>query len=386
MSADPKVILSCGTWTLNLDDNTKDSFWYQDTYNISLWEKCLKFNIEPSNLVEDDVWHSYIEFQINKVFKACTICNKPEVDDTLKMCCYCSQCVHEECSVVALPENILYKKGNEGFENHMRICFSCAGVAYEPTPKEAIKPKRLTSASKAIQRLLTLPDLPTETRDELNGILKEIQTHPLNNDKYMEQVKNVATKFFQSPYSLEVLEKKNFPTKGGIGVVAKKNIPKYTVIGVYPGYPDFSGSEPYKFDRPEAKYSLMDLNCADFFNFVFPEFDGTFTPFINEPTPTQKSNCSWIQERHRETGWLSVMTVRDIEEGEELLIGYGPVYPRQYEYRYDAYAFHEVAEYKNPICYALWYWPSREEKDAKFITYIAYCPETRLYREWEEEK
>lgn len=386
MPDEPKTIVVCDSWSLNLDPESGDNFWFNDTYSISIWEKCLSFDTETSKLTEDDVWRAFIKFQLKNIFKICAICHQPEVDDTFKICCYCSNCIHEACSVEAQHENIIFKPGNAGFEKHMRICFSCAEKPYETSDKKSTQPIRLTSARKAIFRLLTLSDLPGKTTDGLRAILTRIQTQSRETENDMEEVKTLATNFFQSPFSLEVLEKKNFSNKGGIGVVAKKKIPKFTIIGVYPGYEDHLVGEHRKLGRPETKYSLMDLNCADYFNIVFPEFQGTFTPFINEPTPTELSNCAWIQEPHRQVGCLSVMTVREIDEGEELLIGYGPVYPRAYEYRYDAYAFHRVEGYNDPICYALWYWPTRLEKDARFLSYVAYSPTNDSYQEWEEEE
>lgn len=386
MSDSIKVISSCGSWSLNLDEKSGNNFWYNTTYEISVWEKHLNVDTDQVGLSDDAVWRSYIVFQLNNVFKVCSICHQPEIDEDLKICCYCSGCVHENCSEEALPENIIYKPGNAGFESFMRICFACADKSSKIIKNECLEPRRSCSVQKAITRLLTLTELPPTTIHELKRKLLDFQTPSQKTDSQMQQVKKIATDFFQSQYSLKILGKKNFPNKGGIGVVAKDNIPAFTIIGVYPGYDDFLGGEHAKIGRPTAKYSLMDLNCADYFSVVFPEFDDTFTPFINEPTPDEESNCAWIQEIDQRAGRLSVMSVREIKEGEELLIGYGPVYPRPYEYCYDAYAFHRVVESKNPICFALWRWTSTEEKDAQFVCYIAYIPETDKYIQWEEEK
>ncbi|EPY24630.1 hypothetical protein STCU_07084 [Strigomonas culicis] len=145
---------------------------------------------------------------------------------------------------------------------------------------------------------------------------------------------------------------------------------------------DALSGEQAKIGRPVPKYALMDLNCADYYNDVFVEFADTFAPFINEPNESETSNCAWIQEPHRVEGRLSIISVKDIKKDEELLIGYGPLYPRSYPFRYDAYAFHPVDGYENPPCFALWYWPTTEEKDAEFVCYVGYKSGEDKYVYW----
>ena len=80
-----------------------------------------------------------------------------------------------------------------------------------------------------------------------------------------------------------------------------------------------------------------------------------------------------------------MMSVRDIKAGEEILIGYGPLYPRTYEFNYDAYALHQVDGYDDPPCFALWHWTTTEEKDAEFVCYVEYEAEKNSYCYWETE-
>eukprot|EP00796_Vickermania_ingenoplastis_P010122 gene10123-7087_t len=385
MSTEPKVLRTCGTWTLNLDAETGDNFWWNDTYSLSVWEKCLRF-ADKTNLSETDVWRAYLTFQLANVFKVCVTCHEPEGAEDLRICCYCGNCVHLNCSVEALQENIDFKPANKGFEKLMRICFSCEGVPFEPKEVSLANRPKDTSRRAALRLLSLSSELPQNMVDQLNNLLRDIQEHPDKDESYLKLLMDVAQRFFQTPESLKMLSKEIISEKGGgIGVVAKTDIPAFTIIGVYPGYDDFLSGDHSKIGRPVAKYALMDLNCADYYNVVFPEFSGTFTPFINEPLPTEKSNCAWIQEPHHVEGRLSIISVRPVKAGEELLIGYGPVYPRSYEYCYDAYAFHKAADYANPICFALWHWPTTDEKDSRFVCYVAYSPESHQYIEWEEE-
>lgn len=388
MSSEPQVIVSCDTWTLNLDADSGDNFWWNDTYSISVWEKCLKIDRNSPNISETDVWRAYIEFQLRNVFKVCGICHEPEGSADLKICCYCGHCVHEHCSVKALPENIEYKPANQGFEDHMRICFSCEGVPFESKTNVGIETRTPDTARKAAIRLITLSkELPQKAISMLQKIVDDTSKDGATNAQNMKKVQDIAQQFFQTSKSLTLLKKEKIPQKGGgIGVIAANDIPAFTIIGLYPGYDDFLSGEHSKIGRPVAKYALMDLNCADYFNVVFPEFDSTFAPFINEPMPSEKSNCAWIQEPHQAHGRLSIISVCEIKKGEELLIGYGPVYPRTYEYRYDAYAFHRAGDYTNPICFALWHWPTTEEKDSRFVCYVAYSSQSHEYVEWEEEE
>lgn len=184
--------------------------------------------------------------------------------------------------------------------------------------------------------------------------------------------------------SMHMLEKKIISSKGGgVGVVATKDIPAFTVVGVYPGYKDYFSGEQVKIGRPIPRYALMNYNCADRNNCIFDELLDTFTPYINEPSKNEFSNCAWIQEHDYIEGRLSVMTVRAIHRGEELLIGYGPLYPRSYAYNYDAFSFLQIDSDtgdEDDVHYSLWRWTDMDSHNANYVLSIAYNTHTKLYR------
>lgn len=384
---DEIVPTACTDWSLNNDNDTKKMFWWNKTYSISIWNNNIRLQPPYSQLTDTDVWREFIRYQLGAVYTMCLVCSQPEGNDDLFVCCYCGGTVHKECSVEASKEQMAWKKANCGFEEHLRACFECEDVADKmparPHRKEVDNARR---AARRAQRLAAeyprhlvqkLRDLEAEASkphsDEAEGVL-------------LDQIRDVVQEYFQPGLSASMIEKKNIATKGnGIGVVAKKPIPAFTVIGVYPGYEDPLSGEQAKCGRPSPKYSLVDLNCANYYNEVFTELQKTFTPFVNEPNVGEQSNCAWIQEPHRPEGRLSVMNVRDIKEGEELLIGYGPLYPRDYPHSYDAYAFHSVEGHSDPPCLALWHWTSTEEKDSSFVCYIGYDKEADSYAYWETE-
>lgn len=377
------TIFSCGSWGLYRDKESGDNYWSHDIYSISLWECCLVVDRKSPTLTENDIWKAYIAFQLKNIFKVCSICHEPEGIPELKICCYCGSTCHEECSVQAEKAQIEEKPANLFFEKNMCKCFSCEGIKVKPHKNIAPHDFKEVLVRKAVQRMLTLTTLPEKSKSKLMEIRKNIENRGFEKESDMVAVKEICRDFFQTPTSLGLVQKEKIVSKGGgVGIVAKKDIPPFTVIGHYPGYEDFLGGEQLKLGRPETKYSLLNLNCADYFNSVFPEFNDLFTPFINEPSPSEESNCGWIDEPHYSDKSLSIITVREIKAGEELLIGYGPSYPRSYEYRYDAYAFHVVENTSDPICFSFWKWTSKNEDDWSFEGYIAYCPETRTYIPW----
>ncbi|EPY35139.1 hypothetical protein AGDE_07568 [Angomonas deanei] len=280
----------------------------------------------------------------------------------MKICCYCGSTVHVSCSKVATKDQIIYKPANAGFENFLRVCYKCEGEKF--TPRET--PREKDNVRRAALRALTMKDeLPADTYEAIKKIAAKAEKTPDSED-LMTELQNTVQTFFQPKKSLTFLKKASIASKaGGTGVVAAEDIPAYSIIGVYPGYPDALCGEQAKLGRPTSIYALMDLNCADYYNDVFIELQKTFTPFINEPNESERSNCAWIQEIHHVEGRLSVISIKEVKKGEELLIGYGPLYPRSYPFHYEAYAFHPVEGYEDPVCFALWYWPTKDEKDAK---------------------
>ncbi|KAH9599228.1 SET domain [Trypanosoma melophagium] len=378
------VPTACVDWSLNKDKNTGKFFWWHGTYSISIWDENLKVDVPHEEATDFHVWQAFIRFQIQSVFKVCSICHHPEGNEDMMLCCYCGQTVHLGCSKGATESQMAWKPANSGFEDYMRACFFCED---ERIP-ERTPPKRIRcNARRGVLRALSIrEEYPEYILSEIESIAKHShEPHSEEEDELlMASLRRVVTKFFQSPASCEFLTTTTRPEKGGgVGVVAAEDIPAYTVLGVYPGYLDVLSGEQSNQGRPIPKYALMTLNCADYFNVVFEELQGTFTPFINEPAETEESNCGWIQETKYNEGRLSVMTTRDIKKGEELLIGYGPLYPRSYPYKYDALTFHKVETDQDATCFALWRLLSVNESDAKLICYIGYNSSSDSYYLWE---
>ncbi|EPY30786.1 hypothetical protein STCU_03893 [Strigomonas culicis] len=250
------------------------------------------------------------------------------------VCCYCGGAVHRECSTEASKEQIAYKPANKDFSMHLRACFQCEAIN-KPVRLVDEKTRPKDNVRRAAQRALSLKDeFPPKIKDEIVSIRQLAEKQP-DSPELLVRLKKAVLNFFQSNLSLSLLKKDHIASKAnGIGVVAAQDIPAFTVIGVYPGYMDALSGEQAKIGRPVPKYALMDLNCADYYNDVFVEFADTFAPFINEPNESETSNCAWIQEPHRVEGRLSIISVKDIKKDEELLIGYGPLYPRSYPFRY----------------------------------------------------
>jgi hypothetical protein len=386
-SKDEVVPTACTDWSLNDDSDTKKQFWWNKTYSISIWNNNLKFEAPFSQITDDDVWRRFIEYQLEAVYKVCAVCKHPEGNEDLLVCCYCASTIHEGCSDVATSEQTNWKAANKGFEGKLRACVSCNDTAATAAPRPYVR--EVDNARRAATRALRLEsEYPPTITKTLRG-LEQLANAPHSDkeeERLLDSVRNAVLQYFQPGVSSSLIVKQPIKTKGnGTGVVAATDIPAFTVIGVYPGYEDPLSGEQVKIGRPGPKYSLVDLNCADYYNDVFTEFQKTTTPFVNEPNEGEKSNCAWIQEPFRPEGRLSIMNVRDIKSGEELLIGYGPLYPRDYPHAYDAYAFHTVDGYDDPPCLALWHWTSLEEKDSEFVCYIGYDKTSNSYSYWETE-
>lgn len=388
MPKDEVVPTACGDWSLNSDSETRKMFWWNKTYSISIWNANLNLHPPYSQINDTDVWRAFLSYQQHAVYKVCSYCKQPEGNDDLMICCYCASSVHNECSVPATPEQIKWKPANNGFEHLLRACPDCEALTGENAPRP--KPKRESdNARRAVKRALRLQsEYPTSVVKKLKNLEEQADApHTQAEDEtLLALIRDTLLEYFQPGNSSAMVAKANIASKGGgIGVVAKCTIPAFTVVGVYPGYEDPLSGEQVKIGRPSPKYSLVDLNCADYYNQVFTELQTTFTPFVNEPNVGECSNCAWVQEPSKPEGRLSIMTVRHIQPNEELLIGYGPLYPRDYPHAYDAFAFHSVDGYTDPPCLALWHWTSMEEKDSEFVCYIGYDKDTNTYSYWETE-
>ena len=392
---DDDIVIPTGgvDWSLNQDKGSGNQFWWNKTYSISIWKSSMKSLDKTSlpKITDDMVWKAFLQYQAGAVYRLCAICDGPEGNEDMKICCYCGHTVHvKTCSNVAEAEQIAWKPSNHGFEKHLCVCFACDDVKGKPKPEIKREPE---NARRACLRALSIEsEYPRPLAVKLHRLKEQIcgknvgPLSPADDAKMMKKVQSAVAEYYQPNDSSDYLKREKIKSKcDSWGVVAASDIPKYTVIGVYPGYEDPLSGEHAKCGRPGPKYSLVDLNCADYFNEVFAEFGMCFTPFINEPNPDQFSNTAWIQETTRPEGRLSVMTTRDIKAGEEVLIGYGPLYPRTYPYNYDAYAYHAVEGFSDPPCFALWHWPTLEEKDATFVAYVGYDKDTDSYSYWQTE-
>nr|CCD13502.1 unnamed protein product [Trypanosoma congolense IL3000] len=369
----------CVDWSLNTDTASGKTFLWHNQYSISIWSDTLGFIRPYDDLDDTAVWKAFMWFGVNTVFKLCVVCRQPDGVEDMMICCYCGRTVHCECSMEATEDQIACKEANCEFVSYLRVCNSCGGVGVTPTPTRG---RGGTDARKAIWRALTIrdeyPKNIVEGLELLRG--KANAPHTKEEDKrLLSEVRTTVGRFFQPRGTTQLFEKVAREGKGGVGIVAVKDVPAFTIVGVYPGYGDALGGEHAKLGRPIPKYALMDLNCADYFNVVFEEFQDTFTPFINEPDKGEKSNCGWIQETKYRDGRLSVMTCRDVSKGEELLIGYGPVYPRDYPFTYDAFTFYQTKSKRYRVCFALWHWPTVDAKDAVLEHHVEFDEASNSY-------
>ena len=377
-------------WSLNQDKKTSNKFWWNSTYSISIWHNSLKelSGIELMEIDDTAVWAAYLHFQVATVYKICAICRAPEQNDDFKICCYCGATVHVgSCSGPASAGQMAWKDANKGFEAALVVCNACDDVKKDPPPLKRVP----DNARRATLRSLTIAEeYPRHISIKLHRIARHFETGKKisadKNAELLQKTRTAVAEYFQPHNTRDLMQRVPISSKGGgVGVRAAVDIPRFTIIGVYPGYEDPLSGDHARHGRPGPKYSLVDLNCADYFNDVFTEFDMCLTPFLNEPNPEENANCGWIQEGTMPDRRLSVMTCRDIKAGEELMIGYGPMYPRTYPYKYDALAFHPVDGFSDPPCYSLWHWTSLEEKDANFVAYVGYDFDTDLYTYWETE-
>ena len=178
-----------------------------------------------------------------------------------------------------------------------------------------------------IKRKLETVTLPPEMRERINAT------------KTKDELQEVLSDYHNRNKGLFEIRKCE---KQGVGVFATQDIPAYTIIGRYPGYP----VDPAHKFSVVPKYILVRFNPADDDNKIYHEFQGAITPFLNEPSAHESPNCSWFQEENPyiEEGRYSIITTRPIKKGEECTINYGPVYHRDYPYSKRSYS---VA--KNPL-------------------------------------
>lgn len=135
--------------------------------------------------------------------------------------------------------------------------------------------------------------------------------------------------------------------RGEFGVRAKKKLPTYTLIDIYPGrvytareYEALKRrgltSDKYALDLPQLKpdgFLEYEANVVDpgVGNGLDADFQDALGPFLNEPGPRKEANCYWVldvvdpQNIH-----VKIMTYTPVKQGEELTICYGENYRRKY--------------------------------------------------------
>lgn len=376
----------CSEWSLNTDSTSGKDFWWNKNHSLSIWQENMKVPEPLGEATDESVWLAFMDFEHDTVFKQCPHCGGPDSNDDMFLCGDCGRATHMECSEAADDALIHARKANQKHARHLRHCFVCRKVDVQP-PKVVATPD---GARRALWRALKVAnEYPADILAELKLLSREVDkvvVGSASDRAALQRLRELMQQHFQPHRSEKWMEKRPVASKGGgTGVYATVDIPRFTVVGVYPGYEDPCSGEQGNRGRPSPKYSLVDLNCANYFNDVFTELQLTFTPFFNEPCVVEESNTAWIQESFRPNGRLSVMTVRDIKAGEELMIGYGPLYPRPYPANYDAYAFHPVDGIAGPPCFALWHWTSTDEHDGKFVCYMGYDKDTDSYTYWETE-
>lgn len=128
------------------------------------------------------------------------------------------------------------------------------------------------------------------------------------------------------------------PMKGkGVGVLAKRDIPAFTMVGPYPGE-RFTmrayhkrrsagvtdGKFAVDFWRPEASGIAREgyvVDPGDRAGNLRPRFQGAVAPLVNEPGHSGRPNLIWVWNlpKYRLEQW----TFRPVRRGEELTLCYG---------------------------------------------------------------
>eukprot|EP00756_Hemistasia_phaeocysticola_P048292 Hpha_TRINITY_DN22723_c0_g1::TRINITY_DN22723_c0_g1_i1::g.34167::m.34167 len=366
------------------DGQNQDYFWCGaiklSTYvrHMDLPEGC-----SATEATDSQLWCALADRQIREVFKMCSACGSAieTFEDPFFVCASCLRHAHNDCSV-ACKETV--DRGLwTSYRPYLRTCNVCAGKA---VARDAFTPGALSvyqrSARGALNRIKSIP-LPAKVRAKAEQI--EARLPPpgaAGGEDRMTEVRHLLRDHYGAGDCAQYWRIGS--SKGGEGVFATKFVPAFTRVGVMPGYPDPLCGEQTERGRPTPKYALAEINAADYYNAPFPEFRDCPAWCVNEPGVGQKSNCAWLQEvlsPSVEEGRMTVLTVRDMEEGEEALLSYGPVYPRDYPYNYDAYSFHPSATLPKGV-YELWYYSSRDVEAASRGC-IRHNPKTDLFERWE---
>lgn len=137
-------------------------------------------------------------------------------------------------------------------------------------------------------------------------------------------------------------EKRKVPGKGW-GVVARRRVPKWTLVGPYPGWvctethhelmkgrgvaDDEYAVEFWK-SEPGGPIDEKHIINPRFRGRMSSEFGRCVAPFVNEPDTRKRPNLAWVWNFPRRR--VEMWTARAIKKGEELTICYGQYYHRPY--------------------------------------------------------
>eukprot|EP01062_Namystynia_karyoxenos_P076429 TRINITY_DN7493_c0_g1_i1.p1 TRINITY_DN7493_c0_g1~~TRINITY_DN7493_c0_g1_i1.p1 ORF type:complete len:399 (+),score=75.76 TRINITY_DN7493_c0_g1_i1:90-1286(+) len=371
-------------WGLHDDQDGQGQYYYCQQIDLSTWVRHIDLpaGVTPEAATDEQLWCALVDRQIRDAFKMCATCASAREtwEDPFFICGTCLRHCHlacsQPCSAVVCTEIW------EDYAPYLRSCDVCDRK--RPAAKEFVDGGPTAdqlSAQAALNRLKSV-QMPHQVRESLQAVEEQLGAQRITDGAAMDRICEICTDHY-CPRGSHRLFKLAPSPKGGIGVFTAEDVPKLTRVGIYPGYPDPLSGEQSNRGRPTPKYALAEFNAADYYNHCFPELRGCLTQFINEPGPKEASNVAWLQEQSPviEDGRLSIVTVRDLKAGEELHLSYGPLYPRDYPYAYDAYSFHLVEEGQGaPDVYALWYYASRES-EAECKMFCKFDQRAGIFRE-----
>ncbi|KNH03699.1 hypothetical protein XU18_4969 [Perkinsela sp. CCAP 1560/4] len=347
-------------WTTLLDKASDRIFLWNEAFHHSVWKKDLFSSNENADLDNGTIWGAFINAQKNSIFQQCSVCCHEINYYQGIICATCGKLAHKLC--VGTAEN---------------VCRHCS-----PNHSKYVSIKSSTLRKSFQEVYYRIETLEPEVSNALANNSKSVASdHMTREHAKVAGLKKLVTNFFQRDFYDYCV--KPIPQKGNtLGVLATKSIGPLTVVGRYPGYPDVFCAEHCKYGRPIPKYTLNGINCADWSNKVFEEFTQTSTPFINEPGELERANCGWILERldGQSDNRYSIITIRKIQAKEELLIGYGPSFIRDYGFTYDHFVFLHSNHDEFPDRYDLYHWPCSIAETATFVRSIEYARKEDKYQ------
>eukprot|EP01065_Artemidia_motanka_P033126 TRINITY_DN4008_c3_g1_i2.p1 TRINITY_DN4008_c3_g1~~TRINITY_DN4008_c3_g1_i2.p1 ORF type:complete len:396 (+),score=95.27 TRINITY_DN4008_c3_g1_i2:74-1261(+) len=369
-------------------DGVDNTYWWCESIKVSTYVRHLEVQgaadgFDPKTATDSQLFIAMADRQIRECYKLCQVCASPaeSPSNPFFVCATCLRHCHHDCS--SKCKEVIDSAVWPVYAPYLRTCFVCGGRVKEPGSKFAdgsSTPMQL-SARGAHNRLRSVA-LPIAVRESLSAAEALMEKAPEDAERNMAAVRSILRDMY-CPGGAHRYWRIGRSGKGGEGVFAAERVPAFTRVGIMPGYPDPLAGEQTERGRPQPKYALSDINAADYYNVPFPEFRDCPAWCVNEPGVGEKSNCAWLQEPVGgpvEHGRLSVVTVKELQKGEEALLSYGPVYPRDYPYAYDAYSFHPQERAPAGV-YELWYYSSRES-EAESKGHVRLNPATGGFEEW----